>query len=119
MMALVDDCTFCRISAGTIPAKLFHEDERVIAFADIHPLAPFHALVVPRRHVASLAQAEEPALLGELLQVCAQVAREAGYVERGYRVSTNVGPDAGQEVAHLHFHVLAGRSLGRSVAPER
>lgn len=111
------DCVFCGIAAGSLPATFLHQDERVIAFPDLHPLTPFHALVVPRRHIASLAEADDPALLGELLSVCARVAREAGFAERGYRVSTNVGRDAGQEIAHLHFHVLAGRRLGRAAQP--
>lgn len=113
------DCVFCGIVAGSVPAKLLHQDERVIAFPDLHPLAPFHALVVPRRHIASLAVADDPNLLGELLRVAAAVAREAGFEGSGYRVSTNVGRDAGQEVPHLHFHVLAGRPLGRAAGPGR
>lgn len=105
------DCIFCRIAAHQAPATIVHEDEDVIAFDDISHRAPLHVLVIPRLHVASLAEADA-ALAGRLAVAAAKVARDAGYAERGFRVVTNVGPDAGQSVAHLHFHVLAGRSLG-------
>ena len=109
----MSDCIFCRIAAGTIPAKLVHEDEHVVAFHDLHPQAPTHVLIIPRRHVASLNDASEtdPALLGHLLLAAREVAARLG-VGAGYRVVTNCGASAGQSVFHLHLHVLGGRPLG-------
>ena len=106
------DCPFCGIAAGTVPATILHEDDAVVAFRDLHPRAPFHALVIPRAHVASLAEAGDPALVGRVVLAAAAVAKAAGYGERGFRIVANTGPDAGQTVAHLHFHVLAGRQQG-------
>jgi histidine triad (HIT) family protein len=108
-----DDCIFCKIVAGGIPATLIFEDERAVAFRDINPQAPTHALVIPRRHVASLNEAGEAdeALLGHLLLVAARVAREAGHAEGGYRTVINTNADAGQTVFHVHVHVLGGRTL--------
>ena len=105
-------CLFCAISAKTIPATVLHEDDDVLAFLDLHPEAPFHALVIPRLHIRSLAEAADPALVGRVAMAAAAVAAAAGYAERGYRVVANTGPEAGQSVDHLHFHVLAGRALG-------
>ena len=106
------DCVFCGIAAKTIPATVLYEDETVLAFRDLNPRAPLHALVIPKVHVASLADATDPAVVGRVALAAAAVATAAGYGERGYRVVANTGPDAGQTVAHLHFHVLAGRPLG-------
>ena len=106
------DCIFCKIVAGEIPAEKVHEDEHTLAFADIRPQAPTHVLVVPRRHVASLAELDDPALGGALLATVRRVAAEAG-LERGWRLIANTGPEGGQEVDHLHLHVLGGRPLGR------
>lgn len=105
------DCLFCRIAAREVPARIVHEDDDVVAFADVRPAAPFHVLVIPKRHVASLADADA-ATAGTLAAAAARVARDSGQAGGGYRVVTNVGPDAGQSVPHLHFHVLAGRGLG-------
>jgi len=107
----VPECIFCGIAARQLPAAVVHEDEHTIAFDALNPAAPLHVLVVPKRHVASLSEAD-PELAGRLAAASAKVALAAGYGERGYRVLTNVGPDGGQSVFHLHFHVLAGRSLG-------
>ena len=104
-------CLFCRIAAHEIPSKIVLEEQDVLAFDDVNPMAPLHVLVIPKRHVGSIAEAD-PGTIGRLGAAAALVARDAGYAERGYRVVTNVGADAGQSVAHLHFHVLAGRSLG-------
>jgi histidine triad (HIT) family protein len=112
-MATNADCIFCKIVAGEIPAAKVYEDERAVAFNDINPQAPTHALVIPRAHVASLSETGEgdEALLGHLLRVAARVAREEGHAEGGYRTVINTGPDAGQTVFHIHVHVLAGRTL--------
>lgn len=105
------DCLFCGIAEKRIPSSVVYEDADVLAFKDIKPVAPFHVLVIPKRHVASLDDAD-PEVAGLLATVAARLAREAGFGERGYRVVANVGPDTGQTVFHLHFHVLAGRGLG-------
>lgn len=112
-MTTEQGCIFCEIISGSIPAKLIFEDERAIAFRDISPQAPTHALVIPRAHIASLAEAgeEDESLLGHLLRVAARVAREEGHAEGGYRTVINTGPGAGQSVFHIHVHVLAGRAL--------
>lgn len=110
----MSDCLFCRIAAGDLPATVVRDGARTLAFRDLHPQAPTHVLVVPRDHhpdVGSLATAD-PDLLGELVREAAAVAADEGLAERGYRVVTNTGPDAGQTVAHVHLHVLGGRSLG-------
>ncbi len=107
-----DTCLFCRIVSGAIPATLVAETPHAIAFRDIAPKAPVHVLVVPRRHIASLAEASDPAELGEVAALAAAVARQEGVAASGYRVVTNVGADGGQTVGHLHLHVLGGRAMG-------
>ncbi|HYH87520.1 MAG TPA: histidine triad nucleotide-binding protein [Pyrinomonadaceae bacterium] len=111
-MATQQDCIFCKIVAGEIPAAKIFEDEYALAFRDINPQAPTHALVIPRAHIASLADASESdeTLLGHLLRVAARVARDEGHAE-GFRTVVNTGADAGQTVFHLHVHVLGGRKL--------
>ena len=111
-MTHVADCVFCGIAQGAVPAKLIHQDERCVAFHDLNPMAPLHVLVVPRDHVDSLAQATDPALTGHLFHIAARIAKEQGHDEGGYRVLTNIGPNAGQSVRHLHVHLLAGRRMG-------
>ena len=110
----MSDCLFCKICAGKIPATVTYRDDEVLAFQDIGPKAPFHQLVIPIRHIDSLAEAkaEDAVLLGKLLHVAARLARDAGYAERGFRVVMNSGPEAGQSVQHVHLHALAGRPLG-------
>ena len=103
------DCIFCKIVAGQIPARKVFEDEELIAFHDIHPWAPVHLLVIPRQHIASLADAgpgHEP-LLGRMLGLAPRLMRDLG-VENGFRTVINTGRDGGQEVPHLHMHVLGG-----------
>ena len=106
-------CLFCRIAAGEIPARFVHEDDLVFAIDDINPKAPVHQLVMPRAHIVSAAELGEShaALLGRLFAIAATLARQAGLEERGFRLVTNVGEDAGQSVPHLHIHLLGGRSL--------
>ena len=106
------DCIFCAIAAGQAPARLVHEDEHVLCFEDIHPQAPVHVLVVPRRHVESLWELDDVELGGRLLAAVSTVARKLA-LERGFRVIANTRRDGGQEVGHLHLHVLGGRRLGR------
>lgn len=107
------NCIFCRIARGELSSQIVHEDERAVAFRDVNPQAPLHLLVIPRRHVISLAEldGEEAELSAHLLRVVARVAREQGLEERGYRVVANVGEHGGQTVDHLHFHVLGGRRM--------
>ena len=109
---MAESCLFCRIVAGEIPAQVVAQNEHAVAFRDLNPQAPLHVLVVPRAHVASLGEATDATMLGQVALLAAQVAREAGYGERGFRTVVNDGPDAGQTVRHLHMHVLAGRQLG-------
>jgi histidine triad (HIT) family protein len=109
------DCLFCKIVAGEIPAELVHEDESTIAFRDISPQAPSHVLVVPRRHVDSLAALDDRELGGALLAAATRVAATEG-LGTGWRLIANTGADGGQEVGHLHLHVLGGRPLGPMLA---
>jgi len=106
------DCLFCKIVAGTIPAKRMYEDDLCLCFADIHPQAPTHLLIIPKEHIASqaeCAQAQAP-LLGHLMAKGAEIARSSG-LNGGYRVVINTGPDGGQTVDHLHLHLLGGRHM--------
>jgi histidine triad (HIT) family protein len=108
------DCLFCRIVAGEIPATIVKRSEDVIAFRDIDARAPTHVLVIPTKHVAAVRAAKGPEgekMLGRLLGVATEVARELGLDAGGYRIVTNTGKDAGQSVDHLHFHVLGGRKF--------
>lgn len=107
------DCLFCKLARREIPATLVHDAEEVIAFRDIAPQAPAHILVIPTRHYQSLNEASvDPALLGRLLAVVQAIAVQEGLDQQGYRVVINTGADGGQSVAHLHLHLLGGRSLG-------
>ena len=105
---------FERIAAKEIPANLVYEDEHVVAFRDIHPQAPTHILIVPRKHIPRIAEATsaDHALLGHLLLKAAEVAKQAGLSANGYRLVINNGPHAGESVPHLHVHLLGGRALG-------
>jgi histidine triad (HIT) family protein len=108
------DCLFCRIVAGEIPATRVHEDDLVLAIRDIAPQAPVHLLLLPREHIASVAELADghAGLVGRIFSTAAELARSEGVEAGGYRVVTNVGRDGGQSVDHLHFHVLGGRRLG-------
>ena len=107
------NCLFCRISRGEVPAEIVHEDDLVLAFRDINPKAPTHILLIPRQHMTSAADLGEDdgPMLGRLFATAAQLARDAGVADRGFRLVTNSGPAAGQSVDHLHFHLLGGRSM--------
>ena len=108
----MEDCLFCRIVAGEIPASKVYEDEHTFAFEDIDPKAPTHILVVPKKHIRGLkeASAEDADIIGKCHLAAANLARERG-IENGYRTVLNVGPGAGQSVFHLHVHLLGGRDL--------
>jgi histidine triad (HIT) family protein len=109
----MDSCLFCRIIRGEIPAKMLHQDAHLVAFADIAPMAPFHILVVPREHVATLNDLapEHDGLVGEMVRRGAVLAAAHGYADSGFRTVFNCNADAGQAVFHIHLHVLAGRKL--------
>jgi histidine triad (HIT) family protein len=108
----MSDCLFCKLVAGDIPAKKVYEDERVLAFHDIDPKAPTHVLIIPKRHIVGLkeAQPEDAEIIGYCQLVAARIARER-QLEEGYRTVLNVGRGAGQSVFHLHLHLLGGRTL--------
>src|SRR5947209_6839170 len=109
----MENCLFCKIAEGTIPGKIVYQDEDVVAFEDINPQAPHHILLIPRRHIASMADVteEDGPMLAALFAVAAKLAHKMDLGESGYRFVTNVGPDAGQSVFHLHFHLLGGRKF--------
>jgi histidine triad (HIT) family protein len=104
-------CLFCRIAAKEAPADIEYEDDEVLAFKDLYPKAPVHLLIIPKRHIESVARLapEDTALMGRCLQAARLLGEKTGYAERGYRVSCNCGPEGGQVVYHLHFHFTAGR----------
>jgi histidine triad (HIT) family protein len=106
------DCVFCRIASGEIPADIVFEDEAHVAFRDIHPAAPLHAVLVPKRHCPTLMDMTEPAEHGRLMLAALATARALGIAESGFRLVANYGPDGGQEVMHVHWHILGGRILG-------
>ena len=109
---MADDCLFCRIVSKEIPAKLVLENEHVVAFRDINPQAPLHVLVIPRQHVASLNEAKDPELIGRLSLAAAEIAKQEGVAESGYRTVINTNRGAGQTVFHVHLHLLGGRDMG-------
>ncbi len=110
----MSDCLFCKIIRREIPGSIVYEDERVLAFNDINPQAPTHVLLVPKRHIASLADldAGDDQIVGELVRRAAAIAQERGIAAGGFRTVFNTNRDAGQTVFHVHLHLLGGRSLG-------
>lgn len=113
----MENCIFCKIVAGEIPSTKVYEDEKVLAFRDINPMAPTHILVIPKIHIPSVAgiTEENADLVAHIFTVIPQIAEKEGLVN-GYRVVSNCGPDAGQTVPHLHFHILGGRELTLEMA---
>ena len=109
-----NDCLFCRIAQGEIPAELIRSDPNALAFRDINPQAPTHILIIPRKHIASVSDLteEDAGLMGKLFLMAKELAREEGISEAGYRMVVNAGADAGQTVFHIHLHPLGGRGLG-------
>jgi len=110
------DCLFCRIVARRSAADIEYEDDEVLAFKDIYPKAPVHLLIIPKRHIASLATVEpaDATVLGRCLLVARHLGEITGFAERGYRVAVNCGPEGGQVVYHVHFHFMAGRRAARA-----
>ena len=107
------DCIFCKIIAGQIPSDVIYTDDKVIAFRDINPMAPVHLLIIPREHIPSLNDITEQQnmLVGHMVQVAKQLAKQQGIATKGYRIVINSGPQGGQVVQHLHMHLLGGREL--------
>ncbi len=109
----MESCLFCRIANHEVPAKMVHDDDRVIAFHDINPQAPVHVLVVPRKHIPTLndVSTDDAALLAHILAVASSIAEQMGVAQKGYRTIFNVNAEAGQSVFHLHLHLIGGRRL--------
>ena len=109
----MSDCIFCRVIAGQIPVKAVYEDDLIIAFDDIRPQAPIHTLIIPKVHFVSLNEipADHSGLLGHILTKARNIAAAKGIDASGYRIVLNTGPDSGQEIFHIHFHLLGGRKL--------
>ena len=106
-----DQCLFCRIVRKEIPAKIVAETADCVAFRDINPQAPVHVLIIPREHVPSLAQVDDPTMVGKLTSFASELATREGIAESGYRLVINTNADAGQTVFHLHLHLLGGRHM--------
>ena len=113
----MENCLFCKIVAGVIPSTKVYEDEQVLAFRDINPMAPTHILVIPKTHIGSVAEinAQNSGVVAHIFEVIPTIAAAEG-LENGYRVVSNCGPDAGQTVHHLHLHILGGRELTLEMA---
>jgi histidine triad (HIT) family protein len=109
----MDDCLFCKIAAGTIPTKVVMETDELLGFHDVHPQAPTHILVIPKRHIATIndCQTEDEGLLGSMVLAAKHIASECGINESGYRLNFNVNSGGGQEIYHIHLHVLGGRQM--------
>lgn len=110
---MAGDCIFCRIISGDIPSDMVYSDDEVVAFRDVRPVAPTHILIVPRRHIAGINDVEEAdaALVARMMLLARRLAQEEGVAQSGYRLVVNCGPDGGQEVMHLHLHLIGGRKL--------
>ncbi len=113
----MENCLFCKIAGGQIPSTKVYEDDRILAFRDIAPMAPTHILVIPKVHIPSVAAvtAENSGVVAHIFERIPQIAAKEG-LENGYRVVSNCGPDAGQTVPHLHFHILGGKPLATEMA---
>jgi len=113
----MDNCIFCKIITGEIPSEKVYEDEEIIAFKDIKPVTPIHILVIPKKHMEKLTDVveEDTLLMGKMFIAINKIVKELGIEEKGFRVIVNCGKDGGQEVMHLHFHILAGRPLGTKI----
>jgi len=111
MVATEQGCIFCRIVAGTLPADIVYQDDEVLAFRDINPVAPQHILIIPKQHIATSNEftSDNQALTGKLMLTASRLAQELGFAESGYRLAMNCNRDAGQTVFHVHLHLLAGR----------
>jgi len=111
------DCIFCKIVAKEIPSQVVYEDEEIMAFNDINPVAPVHILIIPKKHIFSIKDIadNDQEFIGKMFTVIKNLAAEKGISDTGFRVVTNSGSDGGQEVGHLHFHLIGGTNLGRKI----
>ncbi len=109
----MSDCLFCKIIQGEIPSTKVYEDNEVLAFRDIDPQAPQHIIIIPKKHISSANEinGENSAVIAKIFEAAAKIAKDLGFAEAGYRIVNNCGEDGGQTVGHIHFHLLAGRSL--------
>lgn len=113
----MENCIFCKIIRGEIPSAKVYEDDEILAFNDVNPVTPIHILVIPKKHINSLAdmKSEDEKLVGRIYGVINKIAEDKGFKEEGFRVIVNCGKNGGQEVMHLHFHILAGKQLGEKI----
>ena len=113
----MEDCVFCKIIKRDIPSNIVYEDDRVIAFYDVNPAAPIHILVAPKKHIETLLDVseEDGDLISYIYKIINKIAKDEGFADNGFRVIANCGEDSGQEVKHIHFHVLAGKKLGAKI----
>lgn len=113
----MDDCIFCKIIKGGIPSEKVYEDEEILAFKDINPATPIHVLVIPKKHISTLMEIgqEDSELMAKIMQAIQKVAKQLGVDKSGFRLIANCGPDSGQEVMHIHFHLLAGKKMGPKI----
>lgn len=109
----MEQCIFCKIIKGDIPAKVVYKDERVVAIEDINPQAPYHLLIIPKSHIPTLNDLtdEDKELVGYIYRIASKIAQEKGFGKKGYRIVANCNPDGGQTVYHIHFHLLGGRFM--------
>lgn len=114
----MEDCIFCKIVKGEVPSSKVYEDDEILAFKDINPAAPIHILVIPKKHISMLTDLKEDdeALIGKIYTCINKIAEKEGFKEQGFRVIVNCGKDSGQEVMHIHFHILGGKVLGDKIA---
>lgn len=113
----MNDCLFCKIIKKEIPSTIVYEDEEILAFRDINPVAPVHVLVIPKKHISSLTNLEpqDELIVGKIYGVINKIAKQENIFESGFRVIVNCGEDGGQEVKHLHFHLIGGKKLGTKI----
>ncbi|MCI8384781.1 MAG: histidine triad nucleotide-binding protein [Clostridia bacterium] len=113
----MEDCIFCKIIKGEISSEKVYEDDEILAFKDIQPAAPIHVLIIPKKHITNLMEVsnEDSELMRKIVVAMQKVAKQLGVDEKGFRIISNCGPDSGQEVMHLHFHLLAGKTMGPKI----
>lgn len=113
----MEDCVFCKIIDGKIPSEKVYEDENILAFKDINPVAPIHILVIPKKHIEKLidVKEEDSYLIAEIFKAINKIVKQLNIEEDGFRVIANCGRDGGQEVMHIHFHIIAGKKLGTKI----
>lgn len=113
----MNDCIFCKIIKKEIPSKIVYEDDEILAFHDVNPVAPVHILIIPKKHIETLVdlKAEDEILIGKIYSIINKIAKQEGISEKGFRVIVNCKEDGGQEVKHLHFHLIGGKKLGTKI----